>query len=384
MWARATHPLREKCIWGIMPPHLEGLPRCSQMDDHYTPKALAAKLIDSVGDIRPSVVADLCSGRGDLLFRAEERWPTADYAAVDIDRTAIRDLRRLRPQWQVGRCDLRNIRSRNSSPVLRRVAKKISLLLLNPPFSCRGGTRYSTDTPSGSLYASSAISFLITSLAYLDKTGSAVAVLPSGALYSQKDRSAWEYIHSRFSVSVISALPRGDFPGSAANVVLVRLSPHAVFTATQETPGPAPSPFTPLKVRVTRGCQAMHRISGKTNGPILVHSTDLRESRVHLNGRRGNNARRSFSGSAVLLPRVGQLTRDKIALFHSNEPIVLSDCVIGLATNSLPEASEIQRRLLLYFSKLIGQYVGTGAPFVTLERLEETLCSIGIERDDIR
>ena len=349
------------------------------MDAHYTPRALAAELIATASDIRPSVVADLCAGRGDLLLQAEALWPTACFAAVDIDPRAVSHLSRLRPHWQVGRCDLRKSRSRASSPVLKRVRKRISLLLLNPPFSCRGNKRFKANTPSGPIYASNAMSFLITSLAYLHPNGSVVAVLPIGALYCQKDRVAWAYIRTTYTVVFVAFPQRGAFPGSAASVAVVRLSPLNERSTVLDPPSAIRIREPSLRVGVIRGCQPIYRINSHADGPVLVHSTDLRNGQVCLNGRRGINARRPLAGSAVLLPRVGQLTDDKIALFHSNDPIVLSDCVIGLTTNDLTEAQEVRERIVKSFSVLTSQYVGTGAPFVTLRRLQKALSLLGIE-----
>ena len=93
----------------------------TSMDAHYTPQLLAQRLIAAANDLRPPVVADLCAGRGDLLFQAETVWPHAIYAAIDIDPTLVRDLRRQRTKWHVGQCDLTNPTSRQQSAVLQKV-----------------------------------------------------------------------------------------------------------------------------------------------------------------------------------------------------------------------------------------------------------------------
>ena len=356
--------------------------RGTQMDVHYTPQLLASKLVASALDVRPSIVADLCAGRGDLLLQAEALWPNAEFAAVDIDRLSVQRLRRLRTNWLIGRCDLRNSHSRAHSSVLKRVGKRISLLLLNPPFSCRGNARLRTDTPDGSIYASTAMFFLVTSLTYLHESGSAVAVLPHGVLYNQKDRTAWTYVQSRYSISVVALPQPGAFPQSSASTVLIRLSPLKA-TLIKKLPLPAPSVTAErITVRVTRGCQPLFRAGERSIGPVLVHSTDLRDAKVYPNGRRSDSAQRSITGPAVLIPRVGQLTTHKIAILSSSTPIVLSDCVIGLATNTWDDAQEVRRRIVRRFRFLHAQYVGTGAPFVTLRRLRTALTALGIETDD--
>ena len=58
---------------------------------------------------------------------------------TDIDCRAVRKLRKVSESWRTGVCDFMNPRSRQSSPVLRSLNGRTNLVLLNPPFSCRGG-----------------------------------------------------------------------------------------------------------------------------------------------------------------------------------------------------------------------------------------------------
>jgi len=351
------------------------------MDVHYTPHTLASKLVASAPDLRPLVVADLCAGRGDLLLQAEAAWPQAKFAAVDIDRTSVRRLQRLRKNWHIGRCDLQNPRSRSRSSVLRHVGRRISLLLLNPPFSCRGSARLKAHTPHGYMYTSTAMYFLVTSLGYLHESGSAVAVLPHGVLHNQKDSAAWLYIQSRYSVTVVDRPRPGAFPRSSASTVIVRLSPVCHNTANPKAlPTPTVRPDR-VTVHLTRGCQPLYRLRPPSDGPILVHSTDLRDATVYLNGRRSAHVQRAISAPAVLIPRVGRITKNKIAMLDSSTPVVMSDCVIGLRTRSPKDAREVRKRLIDAFPVLKAQYVGTGAPFVTIRRLRAVLVSLGIDTD---
>ena len=280
----------------------------------------------------------------------------------------------------IGRCDLMNLSSRNHSSVLRSTCRRISLLLLNPPSSCRGNRRYSAILPNGTMYASAAMTFLVTSLHYLHHRGSVVAVLPYGALHSQKDRSAWHYIRHHYKVSVIDTPQRGYFPHSSVSIAVVRLSPISVVPNFQPARIRSATPsFHRLSVKLTRGCQPVHRTRKRSSGPILVHSTELRDAKVYINGRRGISSQRNIVGPAVLLPRVGCITTEKIAISCTDFPIALSDCVIGISTNSLQEARMIRNRLVDSFSLVRAQYIGTGAPFITVERLTDTLSSLGID-----
>ena len=366
----------------MMAPITDSHPLCNEMDAHYTPRMLASELIATAHDVRPTIIADLCAGRGDLLLQAETVWPQANYAAVDIDPSVVRHLKRLRPTWDVGRCDLLNPRARTRSPVLKLIRGRVSLLLLNPPFSCRGNTRYRIDVPDRPIYASAAMSFLLTSLVYLHTSGVAVAILPYGVLHNQKDREAWRHITKRYSVSALTTSPRQSFPRASVKLAIVRLTPSRTPTFFRQTlPAVDPPSEIPLRARVIRGCQPIHLIPTNPSGPKLIHSTDLHDATVQLNGRRGIRPHRTIIGPAVLLPRVGRITTSKIAVFYTSVPIVLSDCVIAVTTQSLDDARTLRHRLSKHFPILEAQYVGTGAPFITIDRLTAVLATLGVQID---
>lgn len=351
-------------------------------DNHYTPHLLAQTLIDSASTLRPSVVADLCAGRGDLLLQAETVWPSARYAAVDIDPTLVHFLRRRRPNWHVGECDITSPISRKRSSVLKLFDKNISLLLLNPPFTCRGNTRHPTPTHRGTIYAGTAMSFLITATSYLHANGTAIAILPSGAFHNQKDQLALNYIKTRFDVTVVHTPSPRSFPTSSVATVIAHLTPRRGLETKLLLLPVHESPRQRLSVGIVRGCIPLYRCQSLSSGPAFVHSTDLQDSTVHLNGKYAIHPTRIISGPAVLIPRVGQLTPRKIALFKANTPIVLSDCVIALTTRTFADAKHVRNRLLTEFPLLRGQYVGSGAPFISLQRLRTALDHLGINVHD--
>ena len=353
------------------------------MDAHYTPEGLAVTLVDAVSDSRPSVIADLCAGHGNLLIQAEDRWPEAQYVALDIDPLAVRHLRASKPTWHVDQCDLRDSCCRSRSSVLKRFSGRISLLLLNPPFSCRGNTRFRVDIPSRPLYASTAISFLLIALKYLHPRGSAAAFLPLGALYSEKDADAWTFLKKSYRVDFLTAPGPDSFPASTASTALVRLSPNNESTTDLvQDKRPVSRSNDHVTVHLIRGCQSIHRTRALSSGPVLVHSSDLRNAAVHVNGRRGFDSPRRVTGPSVMIPRVGQLKKEKIAIFPpSQHHVVLSDCVIAITASSLADAKTVRKILIDGFPTLKAQYVGTGAPFVTMGRLRRTLSVLGIDPD---
>ena len=198
--------------------------RTHAVDVHYTPSTVAKALVRVMRDLQPALIADLAAGNGDLLIEAERMWPTASFVATDIDRRAIRRLARRRPSWSVGRCDLRSPRSRTSCRALKNNRRSAGLMLLNPPFSCRGGTSFRVQTADGPLRASTAMSFLLLSTPYVADDGHIAAVLPLGCMYNDKDVQAWKHLASRYRVRILENYPIGTFPNSSASTVLVHLS----------------------------------------------------------------------------------------------------------------------------------------------------------------
>ena len=357
--------------------------RTVAMDSHYTPPAIANLLVEAANDLSPKLIADLAAGNGNLLLAAERKWPTAKYVATDIDRIAIRRLARLRPSWTVGCCDLRNKRSRNSCSALKNIHKSVCLLLLNPPFSCRGGTRFLVTTKTTSLYVSTAMSFLLHALEYVGDTGHIASVLPHGCVHSQKDASAWDNLHNRYHVQTLKICPVGTFPNSAAKTVLVRLSPRQMSRPPQiarQYSNNSPENNKALRVQVIRGTCPIHRIqSYEESNPVLVHYTDIRNGLVNLDVHRGSGNYRCIRGPAVIIPRVGNITVRKIALLDTYISVMLSDCVIALKPELPEQTAILKEKLLNAFPYLSSLYVGTGAPFITVNRLISLLRSIGVK-----
>ena len=312
------------------------------------------------------------------MLAAEQTWPTARYVATDIDQSAVRRLGQIRPSWTVGRCNLRNPRSRQSCQALKGILKSTSVLLLNPPFTCRGGTKFVVQTSTGPLHASTAISFLLHTIDYIDDNGHIACVLPFGCLHNQKDGKAWEYLKSRYSIETLRRCPKGTFPTSAAETVLVRLSPKPPNQQTTAETEVVSVQNTQLPIRLIRGSCPISRKPKESSQIRLVHYTDIHSGNVKINSRRGSGQHKCVQGPAILLPRVGALTRNKIALLSLTSPVMLSDCLIALKPASDDLVIPLKEKIITHFSRLRSQYVGTGAPFITLDRLRSALKSMGV------
>lgn len=349
-------------------------------DSHCTPTEIAEIMVAHGRLQRSGIVADLTAGEGGLLAAARRRWPNAPIVATDVNPNAVARLRRSYPDWSSGRVNLLQDRSRLRCRALRDLKEKISLLLMNPPFTSRGGSRNRVDVGDAQVVAcGAALSFVLTAIQYLAPDGQVVAILPVGSLHNQKDAEAWRYLLGRFAVEILEHVGKRSFPRCAASSAIVRLSQQRTTKKKSlgcEVPQLSSSPDL-RGIEIIRGTCPVHSMPNERRGPRLVHSTDLRNTTVILNGHRGYGHYRCVDGPAVLLPRVGRLTPEKIGILPSAQYVMISDCVIALKTERMPTAKRLHKTLHDNFDRLAEGYVGTGAPHVTLRRLQAILIDIG-------
>jgi predicted RNA methylase len=328
-----------------------------------------------------AVVADFAAGDGALLRAAAERWPKASLVATDIDPRVVRSLRASNPDWRVGRVDFLKEQSRARSALVRSMMGRVDLALLNPPFSCRGGTRVTVRSGGDLATCSVAMAFVIQGLNYLSTRGELRAVLPASVLFSQKDANARRLIRAQADLVTLAEYGRDTFERCYPSTVLVCakktgevLQPK--FPAPESIPSPAPLG----QIELIRGSIPMHevRASRARDAIPLVHTTDLgyRTVRPRLRVRRRG---RSVSGPAVLMPRVGMPSVEKVGLHVSRSEVLLSDCVFALRCGSQRQAMLVRSAIRMEWGKFRDIYRGTCAPYTTLGRLAEALRRIGIE-----
>ena len=350
-------------------------------DQVRTPTQVAKRLVGlRAGSRAIGLVADFAAGDGALLRAATQRWPKASLVATDIDLRVVRSLRKNNPGWRVGRVDFLKADSRVRSALVKSVMGKVDLLLLNPPFSCRGGTRVTVQSGDHAVACSVAMAFLIECLNYLSNHGELRAVLPASVLFSQKDAEARRAIGTQAELVTHAEYGRDTFDGCYPSTVLVCVK------RTQRVPQPATPPANTIRslgalgrLELIRGSVQMHevRLSGAQDAIPLVHTTDLGAStrqpqrRVRMRGR-------TVSGPAVLIPRVGMPSVEKVALHLSKSQILLSDCVLALRCSSRRQARLVRSAIRMEWSEFRRIYRGTCAPYTTVGRLAEALRRIGV------
>lgn len=339
------------------------------VDSYYTPSDLANKLVGYIDKDKVRVIADFCVGDGVLLRAAEKRWPDATCVATDISSSALSTVRKAHQDWTVGRCDLLNKKSRDRCRALNEANEQVDLVLLNPPFSCKGGTRKEVLLNGEVFQCSTALAFVVTALSYMSSSGCLYAILPRSVAHSERDARLWKALVSGYNLKVLTRSSQKYFVGCSPHIIIISLN---VAEHTCISTGVLRLDAKERIVSIIRGNVPMNIAKKRCDGvDLLVHSTSLRMNNVSPARFLRKAGDLEVSGPAVLLPRVGTPRKDKICLLLKDESVVLSDCVIAIQTHSLAASKRLQRQILSNWTLVDELYQGTGARYVTLSRLKE-------------
>ncbi|MGH9422519.1 MAG: N-6 DNA methylase [Thermoanaerobaculia bacterium] len=350
------------------------------LDKHYTPLEIATQMILAARDVEGRIIADFAAGGGQLLASASGHWPGSKIVANDVDGNAIRGLRRLSLGWMLHQIDFLNTASR--ARLQDRYRERIGLIVLNPPFSCRGGHVIGSAIGGVEVLCSTAMAFLLGSLPFLAPEGEIVAVVPRGSLSSEKDARAWALLQTTYEVTRLRDYGRTTFRNCAvaSTTIVIRRLSAPLLRAVEDQEHDRPT------VSITRGSVPVHAVSehlGEGRKMPFVHTTALREHVVRPVHRRVGETS-SMSGPAVLLPRVGRPDLRKVATLHSSRNVVLSDCVFALHFDSDEEAHQAVSTIVAAWSLFESAYSGTCAPYLTMSRLEGVLARVFPAKSDIR
>lgn len=352
-----------------------------RVDAHYTPDWVADRVASEVTALartKQPHIADYTAGDGALLRASSRVLPRARITAADIDPVAVRSLKTANPSWNVGTCDLLSAKSRSSSPLLGRRGAFADVVVLNPPFSHRGGTYFRV--LNDAFRASPAMAFVAHALEQLADGGSAVVLVPSGTVHSQKDELLWTRLREATTVRVVDEFARTTFDGEHATVSMILLIGLSRELLRAEAKNPVADPVSAddaaADVRLIRGTQQMHLIETNQRGLMLVHSTHLR-GRAILPGPRIGVRAPTIAGPAVLLPRVGLPRRDKLAVYLAGDEVVLSDCVIALRGRTEPITKRVNAELADSWDDLEALYRGSCARYITVRDLRNHVEKLG-------
>lgn len=349
-------------------------------DKYYTPPAIASRALERAQlACSPTICADTACGSGSLLAAAEEVLAARHCVGIDSDPLVIRQLRQERPEWRLYVGDLLK-RHRPPPTNFPGANYGVDLLVLNPPFSL-GSRKYVTVKYLGrSVRCSVAMAHILRSLELFRPTQGAIAVVPESLLYSNTDQHARELLDQHYSLAELLQLSIYTFKGARVNSSFVQFSspggrPYSSIEAMQ-------MPRDSIPTTVVRGGLQMHAFDRVSSGARVIHSTSLRSIAVDgINSapeRTCTVAKGRISGWMLMLPRVGLPKEEAFCALYSKDEVQLSDCVIGMKFPSKVAASNAQKRIRAHWQSLICLYRGTGARYITIDRLIDWLYTIGI------
>jgi len=351
------------------------------IDQYYTPPGLAALLVNAAKVRAVKLVADFAMGDGALLRAAEGRWPRARLFGTDINPVAELEAHGLKGNLEFTALDF--LGEHDAFASVTSLKQSCDVILLNPPFTCRGNRRYPAIIGDETLYGSKALAFVCRALAYLKPRGEALAIVPASCATSERDRSLMTALRAHYTVDQIGEINRNAFEGCTVNVIIIRIKRRSFFAPMR--PVQAQKRLVPLKsfqARIMRGTMSVHETSETPGGLPVLHTADLRA--LNLSPQRWTlDDRRRIQGTAVLIPRVGRPDQSKLVLADLPH-IVLSDCVIAIKTEPLGFEPELFRLLSSRWAELEALYGGSCAPYITVGQLQEFLLKSGVISERIR
>lgn len=363
-----------------------------KIDHYYTPADLAKRMVWAIEKKQRGYIADFACGRGQLLSIAHKRWPRSKIVATDICRSTIASLRR-KSNWIIGLCDFTSDSSRNRCIALKDIRGKVSLVLLNPPFSCRSSSVVKTTVGGRDIHSSISLAFVLNSTQCLTKNGQIVAILPYGCLDNEKDKTAWTYLQQIGKVEIIGTNGHKTFAGCSARTVIMKFRKGVITKSENKVQqvhhrhinyfkNKVSASMRDIKVSLIRGNISMFKGNGenKSNKSIpLVHSTELQNGRILAAKYTTEIVHKQISGPIILLPRVGKPNKSKIVFHKNGNPFVISDCVLAIKSSNIRVTRKVYQTLLEHWSLIEDRYTGTCARHIPLKTLAELLKALGFQ-----
>ncbi|MCH5263720.1 MAG: methyltransferase [Lachnospiraceae bacterium] len=337
-------------------------------DSYYTPPLLADKLVSFIPSSHISRAVDFCVGDGALLKAVAKRYGDAELYGTDISDDALTKLSNDCPNWHLEKCDFRQDDSIDRIPFL--IKRKFDLIVLNPPFTCKGSVVEDITFEGIKYRVSTAMLFLMRALKYLASNGGLYAILPISCVYSVKDREAWSYLKAHHNACILEESNKVSFTGKCApNIVLVYVG-HYKVNGIEKSDAFDFSSFPVTSI--LRGCVRMQnpKYSKSKDAVPLIHTTNLQKGELVKLKRIVAGQNILVNGSGVVIPRVCNPTPNKVALLDEKTVYALSDCIIVLRTPTRIDAERLRDRIIEHWCDFVMVYKGTGAQYTTLERLK--------------
>ena len=335
-------------------------------DSFYTSTILAEILVNYVEYDKINTVVDFCVGGGELLRSAQSKWKDVEVFGTDISNEAISLLHKNHPDWKVEYCDFINDNSRLSCKILEN--NKFDLILLNPPFTCKGSTIHKTKFDGIYYNVSTAMLFLLNSISYLSPNGAIYAILPISVAYSQKDSKIWNILEQKHNMTILEERDKQYFKNCyPPNIILVSLND---FKNKKPKETRKSIEFRAKIEAIIRGQISMNEIiEDSTSTKLLIHSTNLRNNKIVDVSFKVQTNHHLIIGPGIIIHRVGNPNPLKICTIKKTDKYILSDCLIFIKTKTHQDADEIKNQIILNWSSFEKLYKGTGAKYITIKRL---------------
>ncbi len=357
----------------------------ASFDQYRTPEALASWLVGLAGQFPKNPrVADPAAGDGSLLSVAEGAFAPFSVTGIEIDPVVARACASVAKHWKVINDDFFAYYRRAAG--LGGPVERFDIVVANPPFSCRGGTRVWVQIGDAVVPCSVAMAFILSAARLLSPPGLLLALVPNGMLTSHRDEYARAVLENAGSIETYEVPAGRHFAGASARLsaVVFRKSralavQHEIPVVTNGHTGVIALQVNGWRVSIKRGRTPNRRAlphEGDRFVPFL-HSTDLRGGQVTSSRQTSLETARRVESPSVLIPRVGKPSVHKVAVLH-DVPAELSDCVIALECHSLRAAEELAAQIRCSWGSLASLYSGSGAPFLRVSDLQQFIRSIAV------
>jgi hypothetical protein len=335
-------------------------------DQFFTPSNIATSLLTGLTTTPLKVVADFAIGDGSLL-RALPFKPKKSIG-LDLDGNVINELRFSFPNWDLMNGNFLDP-NETTKDWLRQWESKVDLVLLNPPFSCKGGTYLIVKLEDEEVRCRTALAFVVNALKYLKSDGILIAILPLSILKSEVDKKVISFLKEKWNIDFGTRLDRNSFVGCSPNSV--------VFTLSKKTDNyrlayedHSYKLDLSLNIKILRGSTQMHKTLKSGRYPV-IHSTNIRNGELEKKELKYINTKTKYvQGTFLCIPRVGLPNKGKIVIISVHDEYILSDCLYGIKTSNATGLLSMKDAILNNWQTFQALYDSTCAPYVTLKQLE--------------
>jgi predicted RNA methylase len=348
------------------------------IDQFYTPAHVALSSLHGLNKKGIKKVADFAIGNGSLIRALNFKPKTI--IGLDLNKTVIGKLKREYPNWDLKNGDFISP-TKPTSKWLSLFEKQLDLILLNPPFSCKGGSRIIIEDDGQVLKCRTALAFVVKALRYLNYNGTLIAILPLSTFKSESDNLVIKHLQKKWSITFGTKFGRNSFEGCFPNSVVVSISRRNTTTKAHLIKPPILD--SNFKVEILRGSVRMHEthVDGKYK---VIHTTNLKNSLFIKKNLEGTNSKERYAqGIYICIPRVCKPNKSKIVLVKDRKIHILSDCVIGLRAENTDQTILLQKLILSNWSKFEKLYESTCAPYLTIKQISDFLQEYGIKSNTV-